>query len=158
LIGQSGGLKVIKILIDADLILEILINRNAFGEDGSKLIDIVHPSLQMYITDIGWQKIYTYTKCLQNHKIAEIVINWLQDKIRICTVEKIVLQQARSSPLKDFESAVELVCVNCEELDAIVTHNLNNFAEAPNKYWIWSLAELWVRVNLELQLKATNSS
>ncbi|MDM9379895.1 hypothetical protein QUB80_04175 [Chlorogloeopsis sp. ULAP01] len=149
---------MIKILLDADLILEILINRNTFEEDVSKLMDIVHPSIRMYITEIGWQKIYTYTKCLQNHKIAEIVINWLQDKIRIFTVEQTILQQARSSPLKDFESAVELVCANYEKLDAIVTHNLNNFAEAPNKYLIWSLGEFWVRANLEIQLKITSSN
>lgn len=146
---------MIRILLDADLVLEALMNRNAFGVDVSKLLDNVHPLIQMYITDIGWQKIYNYTSRLGNQKIAEIVVDWLQDKIEICIVNQTILQQARSSPLKDFESAVELVCASYEELDAIITHNLNDFAEAQNKDWIWSIAELWVRANLESQLQAT---
>jgi predicted nucleic acid-binding protein len=146
---------VISILIDADLILEALINRNGFVEDVRELLDREHPLIQMYVTDIGWQKIYNYASRLQSPQIAEIVVNWLQDKIHICYVNQNILQQARSSPLKDFESAVELVCASYQELDAIVTQHNNNFAEAPNQFWIWSVAELWVRANLETQLQAT---
>ncbi|WP_026082646.1 PIN domain-containing protein [Mastigocladopsis repens] len=146
-----------RILIDADLILEALINRNGCIGDVSELLDRVHPWIQMYVTDIGWQKIYTYASRLRNTKIAEIVVDWLQEKIQICTVDQTILQQARSSPLKDFESAVELVCAGYQELDAIVTHNYDDFAEAPNKFWVWSVAELWVRANLESQLRTTRS-
>ncbi len=158
LIGQSGGLKVIKILVDADLILEALMNRNTFEGDVGKLLDRVHPLIQMHITDIGWQKIYMYASRLRDNKIAEMVIDWLQEKIQICAVNQTILQQARSSPLKDFESAVELICASYEELDAIVTHNLDNFTEAGNKTWVWSVAELWLRANLESQLQTLKSS
>jgi len=146
---------VIRILVDADLILEALMNRNGFVGDISELLDRVHPLIQMHVTDIGWQKIYAYASRLRNTNIAEIVINWLQEKIHICSIEQTIIQQARSSPLKDFESAVELVCVTYQELDAIVTHNKDVFADAPNKSWIWSVAELRLRANLESQLQAT---
>lgn len=146
---------MIRILVDADLILEALMNRNGFMGDFSELLDRVHPLIQMHVTDVGWQKIYAYASCLRNTKIAEIVVDWLQEKIQICSVNQTILQQARSSPLKDFESAVELVCVSSQELDAIVTHNHDDFAEAPNKFWVWSVAELWVRANLESQLQAS---
>lgn len=146
---------MIRILVDADLVLEVLINRNGFIEDISELLDRTHPFIQMFVTDIGWQKIYAYASRLQNPEIADMVINWLQQKFQICCVERNMLQQARSSPLKDFESAVELVCASYQEIDTIVTHNHENFAQAPNKFWIWSVAELWVRANLETQLQAT---
>ena len=157
LISQSWGLKVIRILVDADLILEALMNRNGFIGDFSELLDTVHPLIQMHVTDVGWQKIYAYASCLRNTKIAEIVVNWLQDKIQICTVDQSIIQQARSSPIKDFESAVELVCATDKQLDAIVTHNYDDFAEVPSKFWVWSVAELWVRANLENQLRTTKS-
>lgn len=147
---------MIRILVDADLILEALMNRNGFIGDASELLDRVHPLIQMHVTDVGWQKIYAYASCLRNTKIAEIVVDWLQEKIQICSVNQTILQQARSSPLKDFESAVELVCVSSQELDAIVTHNYDDFAEAPNKFWVWSVADLWARANLESQLQATS--
>jgi hypothetical protein len=144
---------VIGILVDADLILEALMNRNDFVKDVRGLLDKVHPSIQMYITDIGWQKIYAYTSRLQNTQIAEIVFNWLQDKIKICAIDQNMLQQARSSPLKDFESAVELICAEYQKMDAIVTHKHNDFAGIANKFRIWSISDLWLRANLESQLQ-----
>ncbi|OUL28233.1 PIN domain-containing protein [Nostoc sp. 106C] len=142
---------MLKILVDADLILEALMNRNNCVEDVGKLLDIIHPVIQIYITDVGWQKIYNYLSCLQNTQIAELVVNWLQEKIQICPIDNSILQQARSSPLQDFESAVELVCVSKRQLHAIVTHKQENFAEATHNFWIWSIADLWLRANLELR-------
>ncbi|ARV59348.1 hypothetical protein BZZ01_12555 [Nostocales cyanobacterium HT-58-2] len=144
-----------RILVDADLVLEALMNRNESVGEVSELLDRVHPLIQMYITDIGWQKIYTYVSRLRNTKIAETVVSWLQEKIQICTVDQTILQQARSSPVQDFESAVEIVCASYQELDAIVTHNSDDFAQVPNKFWVWSVAELSMRADLESQLRTT---
>ena len=142
---------MIKILVDADLILEILMNRGGFIGDISDLLDRVNPLIQMYITDVGWQKISTYVSCFQNTNIAGVVADWLKDKVQVCAVDQAILQQARVSPLKDFESAVELLCASSRKLDAVVTHNQDDFAEAPNKLWVWSVAELWMRAHLESQ-------
>ncbi|MEL6164493.1 MAG: PIN domain-containing protein [Cyanobacteria bacterium J06628_3] len=144
---------MIRILVDADLILEALMNRNTVV-DVREILDKVNPWIQMYITDVGWQKIYTYLSHLQNKRIAEMVINWLEEKMKICSVNQIILQQARSSPIKDFESAVEIICASYQKLDAIVTHKYDDFAEAADKLWVWSMAELWIRANLENQLQA----
>ena len=127
-------------------------NRNTVV-DVREILDKVNPWIQMYITDVGWQKIYTYLSHLQNQKIAEMVINWLEEKMKICSVNQIILQQARSSPIKDFESAVEIICASYQKLDAIVTHKHDDFAEATDKCWVWSMAELWIRANLENQLQ-----
>ncbi len=143
---------MIRILVDADLILEALMNRNTV-KDVRDLLDKVNPWIQMYITDVGWEKIYTYLNHLQNTKIAEMVIKWLQQKIKICSVNQSILQQARFSPIKDFESAVEIICASYQQLDAIVTHKLDDFAEVSDKFLVWSMAELWIRANLESQLQ-----
>jgi len=144
---------VIRILVDADLILEALMNRNTVTEV-RELLDKVNPWIQMYITDVGWQKIYTYLSHLQNTKIAKMVINWLEKKIEICSVNQSILQQARYSPIKDFESAVEIICASYQQLDAIVTHKHDDFAEAADKFWVWSMKELCTRAKLENQLQA----
>ncbi len=143
---------MIRILVDADLILEALMNRNTVT-DVRELLDKVNPWIQMYITDVGWEKIYTYLNHLQSKKITEMVINWLEEKIKVCSVNQDILQQARLSPIKDFESAVEFICASYQQLDAIVTHKHDNFAEAADKFWVWSIAELWIRANLETQLQ-----
>ena len=112
----------------------------------------------MYITDVGWQKIYAYARCLKNSKIAEIVVYWLKAKIEVCQIDQHILQKARSLPLRDFESAVEFSCARYWQLDAIVTHKQEDFAVTTNKLWVWSIADLCLRANLENQLHATISS
>ncbi|MEA5514670.1 PIN domain-containing protein [Nodularia sp. UHCC 0506] len=149
---------MIKVLLDTDVILEALINRQEFTEDIRDLLDKVHPLIQMYITDVGWQKIYAYARCLKNRNIAEIVVYWLQAKIEVCQVDHNILQNARLLPVKDFESAVELSCANYWQLNAIVTHNPEDFAVSTNKLWVWSIAELCLRANLEDQFQATISN
>ena len=147
---------MIKILVDADLILEVLMNRERCVGETSDLLNKVNPLIQIYVTDVGWQKISTYISCLQNTNIADVVTNWLKDKIQICTVNQAILQQARRSPLKDFESAVELICAVSQKLDAVVTHNYDNFAQISNKRWVWSVAELWIRARLESQFSLSS--
>ncbi|MBH8552668.1 hypothetical protein I8751_09835 [Nostocaceae cyanobacterium CENA357] len=148
---------MIRILIDADFILEALMNRNEFAEDVRELLDIVHPSIQMYLTDVGWEKIYAYASRLKNSKIADTVVDCLQEKIQICVVDQTILYKARSLPLNNFESAVELVCISHNQLDAIVTHKQADFADVQNNFWVWSIADLWLRANLESQLQASIS-
>ncbi|WP_414529249.1 hypothetical protein [Nodularia chucula] len=149
---------MIRILWDADLILEALMNRQEFTEDVGKILNNVHPLVEMYITDIGWQKIYTYARCLKNTQTAEIILFWLKDKIEVCLVDQHILQTARLLPVRDFESAVEFSCASLYELDAIVTHKPEDFAESTNKLWIWSISELWLRAYLENQLQGSISS
>ncbi|BAZ42654.1 hypothetical protein NIES4101_86230 [Calothrix sp. NIES-4101] len=147
---------MIGILIDADLILEALMNRSQLVGDISELFDRVNPQLKMYVTDIGWEKVYTYISRLQNTKVAQAVVDWLKDKITICTVDGDMLQLARASAIQDFESAVEFACASFQEINAIVTHRNQDFTNAPDKFWIWSVSELRLRSSLESQLQATS--
>lgn len=147
---------VIRILVDADLILEILINRNQpLLEDISVLFDQARPLIKLYITDIGWEKICTFANKFQNSQIAQAVIDWLKEKIDVCTVDKSVIQKARSSPIQDLESAVEYACVMYQELSAVVTHRHQDFVMAPEQFAIWSVSDLQTRTLLEAQFQAT---
>jgi hypothetical protein len=146
---------VIGILIDADLVLEVLMNRNQLLEDIGGLFDQTQPLIKMYVTDFGWEKICAYASRFQNSQIAQVVIDWLKEKIEICAVDKNVLQQARLSPIQDFESAVEYTCAMYQEFYAIVTHRYQDFVTAPNKFVIWSVSDLQTRTSLEAQFQAT---
>lgn len=144
-----------RILCDADLILEALMNRTEFTTDVRQLLESVHPSIQMHLTDVGLQKIYAYASCLKNPKIADIVAAWLLEKVQICLVNQNILQTARMSPVNNFESAVELVCLENYQLDAIITNKPEDFQETASQSYVWSFADLWLRVNLENQLHVT---
>lgn len=144
---------MIRILIDADLILEALLNRNDFAGDISQIFDRVNPFIQLFVTDIGWQKIHTCISCLQNSCATAAVLEWLKEKIHVCKVDKTIVHQARNIPILDFESAIEFTCATYRQLDAIVTHNENNFDAINHQFWVWSVDDLRVRANLETQLQ-----
>lgn len=146
---------MIGILVDADLILELLMNRNQLLEDISGLFDQAQPLMKMYVTDFGWEKICAYATRFQNSQIAQVVIDWLKEKIHVCTVDKNVLQQARLSPIPDFESAVEYACVMYQQFYAVVTHRYQDFVTAPEQVAIWSVSDLQIRTSLEAQFQAT---
>lgn len=147
---------MIRILLDADLILEAFMNRRELTEDIRQLLDGVDPLIQMYLTNVGWQKISVYASCLNGSNITDILIYWLHEKIAVYPVDQQIIQTARSLPLKDFESAVELCCAQYWQLDAIVTHKQEDFALSTNKLlWVWSIADLRLRANLENRLQAT---
>ena len=47
--------------------------------------------------------------------------------VKVCSVEKSFLLKALSSPIKDYEDAVQHECAIAENLDAIVTRNLKDY-------------------------------
>ncbi|MBD2363839.1 hypothetical protein H6G36_22055 [Anabaena minutissima FACHB-250] len=144
-----------RILIDADLILEAVMNRSELTADVTKLLEMVDSSIQMYLTNVGLQKIYAYTACLKNRQMANIVVDWLEENIKICIVDQSMMHTARLSPLKNFESAVEVVCLNHYQLNAIITNQPEDFRDVVNRFHIWSFRDLWLRVNLETQLQVS---
>ncbi|HIK06465.1 MAG TPA: hypothetical protein IGS40_17400 [Trichormus sp. M33_DOE_039] len=143
-----------RILIDTDLVLEALMNRTELTADVSQLLERVDPSIQMYLTNVGLQKIYTYAACLQNSH-ADTVVNWLIEKMQICIVDQMIIKTARKSAIKNFESAVEVVCLKHYQLDAIITNQSDDFIDAVNPVRIWCFRDLWLRVNLETQFQVS---
>jgi len=117
-----------KVLVDADLILEALLNRENLAEDAQQLWEMLESrQIQGYITELGVEKIRLYASkfnCVE----AEEAISDIQEIILICVVDKIILEKARSSNLIDFDSAVEETCAINENIGAIVTQNPHDFS------------------------------
>lgn len=147
-----------KILFDADLMLDALMNRTEFAEDIKALLENSHHSIRLYLTDVGLQKISAYTSCLRNRYISEVVAEWLQEQIQICAIDQGLVQKSRYLSLKDFESAIELACLSHYQLDAIVTNHPESFIASSYQFCVWSFSELWLRIDLESQLQETTSS
>lgn len=119
-----------RVLIDADVFLELFINRSGFVEDTEKLfLELAQsPQIEAYVTN----------KCLKRVRLelgdtdeqlgeqaackVEALLNG-----RIIHINQDLREEARKSALRDFDSAEELTCAIAMELDAIVTQNSQNF-------------------------------
>lgn len=139
----------VKVLIDADVLLELFINRRGFVEDVEKLLAEIETSRQVevYVTNKGLKRIRLEEGLSENAalQIEEIFCG------RVITISNAIRDEARTYSLPDFDSAEEVACAKNEQLNAIITLNPQNFDGSTLP--IWSVANLLERVLLEKSLE-----
>lgn len=122
---------MLQVLVDADMVLEALLNRSRFVADSEALVKIVQTQkIQAYICELGLEKIYSVASRLENSLAAEEVVCGIQAMMLLCPVDANLVQQARSLNIQDVESAVEVACAIAFKLGAIVTQKPEDFAGA----------------------------
>ncbi|KOP26253.1 hypothetical protein AMR41_11435, partial [Hapalosiphon sp. MRB220] len=131
-----------RVLADGDLLLEFFANRKGRVEAAEKLLEMVQSQqIEMYVTDQCLDKLRFYLS-KGDAQFGEDTISKIEAMLEgyILPISQNLIQKALTYPLPDFESAVEMVCATAMNLDAIITQNQHNFAEATLP--IWSVDEL----------------
>jgi Npun R1517 len=139
----------IKVLVDADVVLELFINRNVFVEDCEELLSKA--------TQASWLEVYITDKCLRrvrselgetDSELGEQAATYVEEIFNggIIRIDSALKKQARKYSLPDFDSAEELACANAMYLDAIITNNPSNFTGANLR--IWSVIDLLNRLSV----------
>lgn len=117
-----------RIMIDADLMLESLLNRSKFIEDSKDLWRVLeNKEYQGYISSSGLSKIKGLIGEYRGKEIADIVAIKIQKIVSIYPVENCLWEKARLLNIQDFESAIEVVCAEQMKLSAIITQIPENF-------------------------------
>lgn len=146
--------KMFKVLIDADLILELFLNRSEFIESAERLfyIQSQYRDIQMYITDQCLVKIHMHLN-IPDHQVGNDAVLSIQKMFNqhIITVTFDHIEKARLSSINDFESSVEIACAIELTCDAIVTNQVGNFVTSALS--VWSTDELELRLKLEQVMK-----
>ncbi|NES19780.1 MAG: PIN domain-containing protein [Symploca sp. SIO3E6] len=139
---------MLHVVVDADLVLEAVVNRARFQKEFRVLWDMMESrQIQGYITESGLDKIFNYVSQLQTPEIAESVVFEIQEIMLTCSIDGSLIQKARSCSVIDFESAVESVCALANNCGAIVTNNPINFIGV--NLSILSVAQLSRRQSLQ---------
>lgn len=146
---------MMKILVDADMVLEALLYRSGFIADVEDLWNIVPEQIQGYISEVGLDKIRSFAKRLGTSQDAKKVVADIKAKMSICSIDSHLLQQARLLDIGDFESAVEVACAITMNIGAIVTQEPQNFVGADLP--VMSVGDLLKRQPLETSLKKSAS-
>ena len=120
-----------KVLVDTNIILDFLLEREPFFTDADTLIQTIRADqIQGYLTATTLTDIFYIARKPKGVQIAKQYISDLLALMRICPVNKRILNVAISSNLPDFEDAVQLACAMALNLDAIVTRDPQGFASA----------------------------
>lgn len=130
-------MKLIKILVDSDLIEEYFLNRNnEIYPDAARLQNIISkfPEVEAFITRRCINKIFDPEDNVDiaSSDFGKFTIYLISDKIR---------QRARHSELK-IEPALEIECALEEGMDAIITQEPAKYGKCTFPFKIWSVEHL----------------
>ncbi len=135
-----------KVLIDADIPLELFLNRSGLVENAETLLIKIAQSeqIEMYISDLCFNKFHFYLS-KEDIKLTEDMVYKVKEIFsgHIIPVTPTIIKQARKSPLADFDSAIEVVSAISKGCGAIVTNNCSNFIGS--NFSILSVDDLIIR-------------
>lgn len=146
-----------KILVDSDWILELLVNRHQYGKEAEKLLKILdeQSQAQVYATELCLDKINSFLG-KEDPQLGRDAVSWVKDLLngRILPFNNSIRDLASNLLIKDFESAVEVAVAKQENIGAIITLNPEIFTDA--NLSILSAEQFAKRVCLEQKLYETN--
>lgn len=114
-----------RVLIDTNIILDFLLEREPFLQDAEALFQAVSMvRLVGYVTATTLTDIfYIATRHTQNVDRANQAVASTLATMEICSVDRSVLELALASTTVDFEDSLQVACAELQGLDAIVTRD-----------------------------------
>lgn len=121
-----------RVLVDTNIVLDYLIEREPFMEDAEALFQtIASGQIQGYVAATTITNIfYIVRRQTRSIEQARESVSQTLAAMQICSVDSDILEAAFASNLRDFEDAVQLACAIAENLDAIITRNPQDFTGA----------------------------
>jgi phycocyanin beta chain len=117
-----------RVLVDGEILLDILLDRDVFAEEASKLWQLIESQqIEAYVTPTTLSKIFEMGRESQGVDIAWQAVSQFQEIMKVCPVDANIIQKASSFKLDDFEVAVQLACATVMKLDVIITRKIQEF-------------------------------
>lgn len=117
-----------KVLIDTNIIMDVLANREGFAEPASQLFKLCEVGqVQGFVYVLSIANIaYIMRKELDRSQIEE-VIGKLGAIFTIADMKAVDLKKAAIQPIDDYEDALQSVCASRIKADFIITRSLKDF-------------------------------
>ena len=117
-----------KILIDTNVIMDVLVKREPFYVDSARVWTLIRGKfIAGYLSAISINNLYYIVNKLQGQKIAESFVDQTLEDFEIVSLTKSILKQARTIQKKDFEDLIQYFSALHEGCDFLVTRNKKDF-------------------------------
>lgn len=118
-----------KILINSDVILSVLYNRQPLAEDAAKMLSLCESrKIEGLITNFTLANVYNELSKISDFQNISEKLSLLLTFLDIQEVQKKEMLEALHSDFTDLEHAVlSVVAENTYSISAIVTENINEF-------------------------------
>jgi len=120
-----------RVLIDTNVVLDFLQEREPFVEDAAELFERIDAGeVEGFIAATTITNIYYIVRRAAGTKEALDAITQVLTDLHICAVDQTILEQAIALDFRDFKDAVQCACALAHVVDAIVTRDVSGFAGA----------------------------
>ncbi|WP_373530243.1 type II toxin-antitoxin system VapC family toxin [Nostoc sp.] len=120
-----------RILIDTNVVLDFLQEREPFVEDAARVFERIDAGeVQGFIAATTITNIYYIVRRAAGVKVAQDAIIQVLTDLHICPVNRIVLEQAIALNFRDFEDAVQYACGMAHGVDAVISRDVSGFVDA----------------------------
>ena len=120
-----------KILVDANVILDVLLERQPFYSTGVQILGLSKGGIELFISASSATDIYYIIRRIRKSKeIAISLLKGLLTSIDIAAVTGNEIRRAIDLDWGDFEDAVQYAVGKNLEVDYIVTRNISDFDSA----------------------------
>jgi predicted nucleic acid-binding protein len=123
----------VRVLIDTNIVLDFLLQREPFFQDAELLFQAINAGEVVgYVTATTLTDIFYISRrhTRSTEKARQAVSETLTAMV-ICPVDRAVLELAFDSGLDDFEDAVQIFSAVAQALEAIVTRDTQGFLSSP---------------------------
>lgn len=116
------------LFIDSDIFLDVLLDREPFSDDSSKIFDLsVFNTHQLYSSAICIANIYYICSKFVGNDKARKHLNTIKPLFKIVPTSDISIQQALDLDFADLEDAFQYFTALDHSLDVIITRNTQDF-------------------------------
>ena len=124
-----------KILIDTNVLLDSLLEREPFIANATQVFDLIEKQKHIaYLTATSITDIYYLSKKqLDSSSSALDLIKKIIAVFEIASIDKNVIKKAAELDFKDFEDAVQYQSAKNENIDIIITRNQKDFKKSSIK-------------------------
>ncbi|GAA6621409.1 type II toxin-antitoxin system VapC family toxin [Scytonema sp. NUACC26] len=120
-----------KALIDTNIVLDFLQERQPFVEDAALLFERVDTGeVEGFIAATTITNIYYIVRRAAGLQAAQNAITQVLTDLRICAIDRSILEQALALNFRDFEDAVQFASGIANGVDIIVTRDASGFVNA----------------------------
>ena len=121
-----------RVLIDTNVVLDVLLNREPWIADARALWQANEEGRVIgYIAASAITDIFYVARRLAGLETARTAVTLCLEAFEICAVDHQVLEQAQKMSGNDLEDNLQIACARLAGLDAIVTRDKEGFSASP---------------------------
>ena len=122
-------MKKLKVFVDTDIILDVLLERDVFFEYGAAIFEMsAKGKIDLYASVLSISNIsYIIRKEIKNVKKVKEYIKDLMDIVRTVSVNEGTVRKALETDFSDIEDSIQYTAAKESGMDCLVTRNVKDY-------------------------------